>query len=383
MIVHGAAPRLEIDLTKISYNASVLVSQMNACNISITGVTKAFMGLPQIAQAFLKAGVQSLGDSRIENIERMRDAGITEPMVLIRSPMMSQVDRVVASADISVNTEILVLTALSKAAVSANKTHGVLLMVELGDLREGVLLKDIESLVKKVCELPNIKFMGLGANLACNRGVSPDDCNMSQLSIAAGQMSEFCKVRPMTISGGNSANLSWVFSGGKTGRINNLRLGESILLGRETLHRKVIAGLHTDAIKLVAEVIESKRKPSNPWGEIAQSAFNNIPGKSSSEEIVQSILAIGRQDVDPEGLHSDNGHQILGASSDHLIIDAGSKELIIGSSVSFQLNYSALLRAMTSPYIKKVFSRSDGMQADHNPLAPPNQHNKSGHFVHL
>lgn len=383
MIIRGAAPRLEIDLAKISYNASILVAQMNACDISVTGVTKAFLGAPQIAHAFLRAGIQSLGDSRIENIERMRDAGITETMLLIRSPMISQASRVVASADISVNTEIEVLKALSRAAVLANRKHGVLLMAELGDLREGVLLKDIDSLVRKVCKLPNIEFMGLGANLACRSGVSPDDYNMSQLSAAAERVSQYCKTLPMTISGGNSANLSWVFSGAQTGRVNNLRLGESILLGRETLHRKAIAGLHTDAIRLVTEVIESKSKPSVPWGEIAQSAFDQIPSLSGTEDIVQSILAIGRQDVDPDGLHSDDGHEILSASSDHLIINAGAKKLTIGSEVSFQLNYSALLRAMTSPYIEKVFSIPERTRLNRSPLTLSNQPEEDRCFVQL
>lgn len=383
MIMRGAAPRLEIDLTKISYNASILVAQMNACNISVTGVTKALMGAPQIARAFLRAGIQSLGDSRIENIERMRDAGITETILLIRSPMISQASRVVASADISVNTEIEVLRALSRAAVLANRKHGVLLMMELGDLREGVLLDDIDNMVRKVCKLPNIEFMGLGANLACRSGVAPDGCNMSQLSIAAERVNQYCKALPMTISGGNSANLSWVFSGAETSRVNNLRLGESILLGRETLHRKAIAGLHTDAIRLVTEVIECKNKPSVPWGEIAQSAFDQTPSSSGAEDIVQSILAIGRQDVDPDGLHSNDGHEILSASSDHLIINAGAKKLTIGSEVSFQLNYSALLRAMTSPYVGKVFSTPEATPLNRSPLTLSKQPEKNRCFVHL
>lgn len=372
MTNRGPTPRLEIDLDKIFTNASIMVSRLKASNISVTGVTKAYLGAPEIARVVLQAGVQSLGDSRIENIERMREAGISERIMLIRSPMISQADRVVASADISVNTEMDVLSALSKAALAANKVHGVLIMVELGDLREGVLLKDVENLVQKTCKLPNIKIMGLGANLACRNGVSPDNGNMSDLSHVADRVAHICNTVPMLISGGNSANLDWVFNGGKIGRINNLRIGEAILLGRETLERTAIEGLHTDAIRLVAEVIERKTKPTRPWGTIAQSAFYNVPSSDGpnsddpsagdKQSINQTILALGRQDVDPDGLQSLEGFEILDASSDHLIIDTACTQLSVGSDVSFQLNYSALLRAMTSPFVTKMFigSKTEG-----------------------
>jgi hypothetical protein len=43
-------------------------------------------------------------------------------------------------------------------------------------------------------------------------------------------------------------------------RVNNLRLGESILLGREPLHRQPIEGLYTDAIALISK--SSSRRSS-------------------------------------------------------------------------------------------------------------------------
>ena len=159
-----------------------------------------------------------------------------------------------------------------------------------------------------------------------------------------------------TVSGGNSANLNWALGTADTGRINDLRLGESILLGRETLHRQPIDGLHTDAITLVAEVIESKVKPSQPWGEIAQTAFGEKLPAADRGCILQIILAIGHQDTDPCGLHAPPGMEVLGHSSDHLVADAGSDRLSVGEEVRFQLNYSALVRAMTSPYVAKVIS---------------------------
>lgn len=359
---------LQINLDKIFHNASTLVARLKTHEISVTGVTKAFLGAPEIASALLRGGVTSLGDSRIENIEFMRQSGITAQMILIRSPMLSQTDRVVESADISFNTELDVLAALSLAAVKARKTHGVVLMIELGDLREGIMPIDIEKTVRAVCKLPNIKFLGLGTNLACRNGVSPDNRNMAELSAFAARIAVTNDSCPLFVSGGNSSNLDWVFGGGEVGRINNLRLGEAILLGREALNRQPVRGLFTDAISLIAEVIESKTKPSKPWGAIAQAAFGDVTHLGNQGDINQAIVAIGRQDIDPDGLHPPAGVHILDASSDHLVLNAGDEKLGVGSKVSFQLNYSALLRAMTSPHILKTFVANDVIPWPHPKL---------------
>jgi len=352
------APRLEIDLDKIYHNALTLVQSLGQKGISVTGVTKATLGLPEIANVFLQAGVKGLGDSRIENIETMRRADLRAAMTLIRTPMTSQVEQVVALADVSFNTELDVISKLSAAAIRTNRTHGIVLMVELGDLREGIMPDEMNKIVREVLHLPNIALKGIGTNLACRNGVSPSSRNMAELSALADSINARfgCIVR--TVSGGNSANLQWALSAKDTGRINNLRLGEAILLGREPLHRKQLSGLYNDAITLVAEVIESKSKPSKPWGKMAQAAFGKASPSRDRGAIWQSILAVGQQDTDPSGLTSPAGIEILAASSDHLVIDSanGRDRLQIGTEISFQLNYSALLRAMTSPFVTPSIS---------------------------
>lgn len=350
------APRLEIDLEKIHHNALTLVARLREHGISVTGVTKAPLGSADIANTLLQAGCSGLGDSRMENIERMRKMNVGAMITLIRSPMLSQVEQVVRFADVSFNTELEVIRKLSSVAQKANRTHGIVLMVELGDLREGIMPDHLEDAVREVLRLPNLSLKGIGGNLACRSGVSPDSRNMGELSSLADSIERTFGVILSTISGGNSANLNWALSGASTGRINNLRLGEALLLGREPLHRQPIKDLHTDAITLVAEVIESKRKPTRPWGEIAQSAFGEVPPGDDNGSITQSILAIGHQDIDPSGIEPPPGIEILGASSDHLVVDSSNyhNRLSAGTQIPFQLNYSALLRAMTSPFVTKV-----------------------------
>jgi predicted amino acid racemase len=354
------APRLEIDLDKIYHNGRTLVERLTNRGISVTAVTKATLGSPEIAGALLRAGVRGLGDSRIENIEAMRRARVPASMTLIRSPMLSQAVRVVTYADVSFNTEFDVISKLSSAAREAKRTHEIVLMVELGDLREGIMRGDLENTVRETLRLPNIVFKGIGTNLACRSGVSPDARNMAELSALAGSIEATFGLTLDIVSGGNSANLQWALSSADTGRINDLRLGESILLGREPLNRQPIDGLYTDAITLITEVIESKLKPSQPWGATAQTAFGKEAPATDRGYISQTILAIGRQDTDPRGLHPPPEIEVLGASSDHLITDSGRHRMPIGTELAFQLNYSALVRAMTSPFVTKVVKVQSG-----------------------
>ena len=319
-------------------------------------MTKATLGSADIARVWLEAGVTGLGDSRVENLQSLRAASIRARLTLIRSPMLTQVDLVVRTADVSLNTEIDVIRHLSVAASRAQRVHGVILMVELGDLREGVMPADLERLARETLRLPNITLDGIGTNLACHSGVVPDAINMGQLTALAGSIEATFGLALSTVSGGNSGNLDWALGGGDTRRVNDLRLGESLLLGREPLHRRAIAGLHTDAITLVAEVIESGTKPSQSWGDLAQNAFGRTTRPGQPGDRRQALLAIGEQDTDCRALVAPLGFTITGASSDHLVLGCGPDLPAVGAEIRFGLGYSALVRAMTSPFVAQVVS---------------------------
>ncbi len=350
--------RLEVDLDKVGDNTAQLVTRARQRGLSITATTKAMLGAPELAHVISAAGAVSLGDSRIENVERMIDAGIDHPMLLLRSPMPSQVDRVVRAGVTSLNTETQVLTALAAAARAQGRIHDVILMVELGDLREGLMPEQLDQAVSHVLGLPTLRLHGIGANLACRNGIEPTVENMGELSAIVDSVEAAFSVEIDLVSGGNSANLDWAFGASAIGRINNLRLGESILLGTEPLHRRPIPGLHTDAFTLIAEVIESQRKPTMPWGRSGQNSFGETVEAEDRGSVWQTILAIGRQDTDPTDMAAPDGVEILAASSDHLVVETRDR-MCPGDEIRFVPGYSALLRSMTSPFVAKLLCQSD------------------------
>jgi predicted amino acid racemase len=346
------APRIEVDLDAIEINTRTQVDRLAPSGIRVTGVTKAALGSPGLGAAMLRGGATGLGDSRMENLARLEAGGLLAPRTLIRSPMISQADVVIRHASTSLNTERSVLEALSRAAVRHGTTHAVVLMVELGDLREGVLAADLVPLARYVDGLSGLTLAGIGTNLACQSGVAPDQDKMDSLSVLAVEVEESLGTALSVVSGGNSANLGWALSTADAGRVDELRLGESILLGLDPLSRLPIPGLRTDAIVLYAELIEVCTKPAAPWGHVAQSAFGAVPARPGAGATVrQGILALGRQDVDPDDLVGPAGVTILGASSDHLVVDLAGHDAAVGDELAFGVGYSALLRAMTSPFV--------------------------------
>jgi predicted amino acid racemase len=347
-------PRIEITLSQIRHNAQILSEFYEAKGISLMGVSKATLGEPAIAEAMIQGGVKFIADSRIENILKMRAAGVSTQFVLLRTAL-SQAETVVQNVDISLNTELETVRALSNFARINNTLHQIILMVELGDLREGILPGDLSQFIQKTIDLPNIKVIGIGCNLACYGGVKPDHQNMHQLSELTNAIEKEFQMSLAIVSGGNSANYEWADSAQTVGRINNLRLGESILLGCETINRQAIPGLYTSAFKLIAEVIESKKKPSLPYGEICQDAFGSVPTFLDRGIRRRVIIALGRQDILVSGLRPNSDLEILGASSDHVVLDSNHYDCAIGSEIKFDLDYGGLLSAMTSPFIAKQF----------------------------
>lgn len=351
-------PFIEIDLEQVTANARLLVNMCNARDIQIVGVTKGVCADIDIAKAMLAGGVPMLGDSRVQNLRKLRNAGIDIPLLLLRIPMPSEVDEVVKISNCSLVSEFSTISQLSQAATKAGVIHDVILMVDMGDLREGVLPQKILPLVQQILLLSGIHLQGLGANFACYAGLIPTPEMLKNLVVLTQQVrAEFSLELPI-ISGGNSATIDLLMAGGMPEGINQLRIGEGILLGRETLRRNSIPGAYQNSLVLHAEIIEVQEKPSVSPGEVAQDAFGNIPVFVDRGIRKRAIAAIGRQDVEIDGLTSISpGVDILGGSSDHLILDVNDAvaEIIVGSEVCFHMQYGALVHAMISPYVSRVY----------------------------
>lgn len=348
-------PLVEINTAMLRENAHRVVATCQRHGVKVTAVTKVVCANAYVVNALIDGGIRSLADSRLSNLQRLRSITPDAELILLRLPMLSQVADVVRWADISLNSESLILDALNQEARAVDKVHGVILMVDVGDLREGIWPDRVNELAKRVQKMENIKIRGVGTNLCCYGGIKPDRNNMETVVRARDIVAETVGYKIEMVSGGSSANWLLMESGDMPRQVNHLRIGEAIMLGTETTKRIPIKSLSQKVFTLKAEVIEVGIKPSVPIGEIGEDAFGNTPRFVDRGRHHRAIVAIGRQDVVPDGLQPDiKGIRILGASSDHMILDVedAERQVCVGDLLSFTVRgYSALLALFTSGYV--------------------------------
>lgn len=353
-------PRLEIYTDRIETNARAVINLCRAHGAQVACVTKVMSAHPAILHALENAGADMIADSRILNLQSIANTGLSLPVLLLRSPTPSRVADVVRCADYSLNSSIQTIELLSQAAQLLKRTHKVIIMVDVGDLREGIWPDRVVSVVQAASRLPCIEIVGLGTNLACYGGVIPTTENMQMLVDIRDDCRKFTGLPLELLSGGNSANLPLLASGGMPKEINHFRIGEAITLGRNVLDRTPWPGTRQDTIRIVAEVIEVERKPSIPIGECGQDAFGDHPEFIDRGIRKRALCNIGRQDVVVDGITpEDKGIIVLGGSSDHLVLDVeeAEHEVGLGDEIGFFPSYGSLLAATTSPYMQKVVIR--------------------------
>ncbi len=335
-------PLLTIDLSKIEHNTRVLVERCRSRGIEIIGVTKGCLGALPVAEAMRKGGVSGVGDSRLASLRKLAEARFS-PLVMLRQPMKEEVDDVVRLVDVSLISELDIAFSLSQQASIAEKEHSVVVMIESGGLREGILPHEILDFVRKVQSLPFIKFLGIGTNVSCLEGTIPSTEGLELLLELSSRIESEFGFKVPVISGGNSSILKLLEDKEIQAGINQVRVGEGILLGQDTVDFNPIEGLCQDAFLLSAEVIEVRIK---------------APNYQADAECRRAVLALGRQDIG-EGMIKPLAHgaEISMRSSDHLVlnVDNCSEQIGTGDTLSFIPDYFALLAAMTSPFISKIF----------------------------
>ncbi|OQX33846.1 MAG: alanine racemase [Oceanospirillales bacterium LUC14_002_19_P2] len=355
-----AYPCLTVNLDSIRHNTRTMVDLCLQNGVEPAGVTKLACASPEIAQAMVESGISLLADSRLINLQRLE--GLPVRKMLLRLPALSEVEAVVQFAQVSLNSEETTLKALSRVACQLGVTHGVIVMHDLGDLREGCFFEEETlHLARTVTELPGLHLEGIGANLACYGGVEPTTDNQTELAAIANRIEEALDVQLNVISGASSAGLFLMLRGGLPKAVNQLRLGASLLMGIG-FNDDPVPGTCQSAFSLQCEIIEVKLKPSVPADSTALDAFGNKPVFVDRGIRRRAICAIGKQDIDINQITPrDSGILVIGGSSDHLILDItdASKTHNVGDIIEFEISYSGVLQCMTSEYVVKRCVSSD------------------------
>lgn len=364
-------PQLEFDLALLRSNADAVISRCRGMGIRVCGVVKGVDGLPEAARVLRAAGAAELGTSRLEQVAKCRAAGVPGPWLLIRIPGLTELPDVVALCETSLQSEWPTLLALEEECLRQNKTHRVIVMTDLGDLREGFW--DKKELVD-VCErverdLPHVQLAGIGVNLTCYGSTKPTPEKMNELVGLARQVEQRIGRKLEIVSGGATSSFTLVHWGTMPAGVNHLRIGEAILLGKDLQVDWGIRDmdyLRMDALTLRAEVVEVKDKPTYPIGEFAIDAFGRKPVYEDRGIRRRAILALGRADVgELESLiPREPGLTVIGGSSDHCIVDVEDcpRRLQVGDIVEFSLCYSHMLYATARSDMCIIFKNQSAQE---------------------
>lgn len=361
--------RLTIDVEALRHNYGAISRWVGGHGATLTIVTKALCGHAESIRALRDIGVDSMADSRLENLRAIREAAPDAETWYLRPPHVSALSEVVETADVSLNTELEIIKRLNEEAVRQDTVHSVIVMIELGDLREGILPGALLDVYRQVFRLPNIRVLGIGANLGCMGGVVPTVDQYMQLVLYRELLElKFEHDLPM-ISAGSSATIPMLLEGRLPEKINHFRVGESLFLGTDVIQGETVEGLRDDAVRLEAEIVEIKEKGMVPLGETTDMTpfqpldvdENYDPG----ERGYRAIVTVGQVDTDVAGLIPlGQGYQIAGASSDLTVVNVGDEKggLSVGDTLAFRLSYSSFVRLMANPYTVKHVVRGSGQR---------------------
>ncbi|MBD8487234.1 alanine/ornithine racemase family PLP-dependent enzyme [Echinicola sp. CAU 1574] len=340
-------------------NYEFLREKFNEYDVAWGVVSKLLCGNEIYIQELIDLGVDEVHDSRISNLAKVKNINSAIQTVYIKPPSKRNLKDVVMYADVSLNSELNTIKWISEEAVKQEKKHQIIIMVETGDLREGVMGDDLVEFYSKIFQLPNVEVIGLGTNLNCLNGVMPSTDKLVQLSLYK-QIIElkFNKEIPW-VSAGTSVTIPLMLNHQLPKGINHFRVGETLYFGANLFDGSTIEGMNDGVFELCAEIIELQEKPLLPIGNLAanpQGEITEIDVSLYGQSSYRGILDLGLLDVDPKYLIYDkNEFEVLGGSSDMLILDLGKnpKNYKVGDLIRFKLKYMGALAILNSYYIEK------------------------------
>lgn len=350
---------ITLHAAKLRHNFKVLDQIFAQNKIEWAIVAKLLCGNEKFLQVLLNLSDKEICDSRLSNLKTIKKLSPKTQTIYIKPPAPRLVKSIVKFADISFNTEISTLEALSAEAVKQNKIHKVVLMVEMGELREGIMARNLMQFYDEVLALSNIEVVALGTNLNCLNGILPDEKKLIKLNRFKEIIEENSGKKIPYISGGSSVTIPLIFKNQIPFGINHFRVGETLYFGTNVYEDSLIAGMYHDVFTLTAEIIEMQEKPTIPSGTAGTNLTGETPVFSEEEKgksSLRAIVDVGLLDIDHKDITAlVPGIEIIGASSDMLILDLGenSEHLEVGDTINFSMNYMAVLRAMNSNYIDK------------------------------
>lgn len=348
--------QLILNLDKLRHNIRFLSRHCKEHHLNITGIIKDPRADQKMISQMMDLGFENIGISRVP------DGHIAQPVfpkrpIYITLPSIHELPAIVQFFSTSFNSEMTVIEQLNQAAIAMNRPHDILLMVDTGDLREGVMPDQVVETVRKIHQIRprNIEFAGIGTNLGCCAGTVPDEYNLGIMAELADRIESQLDIEVKTVSVGGSVLLKWMQHRQLPGRINNIRLGESVFLGTIPTINQVHPDLKTQVVTFRSDIIEIREKLVTPPQFCGKDALGIQPKFTCRGLRKRAILNFGICDTSPSGLTPlIPGMEIVSVNSNYTLADITDcrHRFKVGDFVDFTMNYQAFLQSLISPFTR-------------------------------
>lgn len=361
---------LQINIKEIRNNIKKLNAFFKEHDIEWSLITKVFSGDKDFMRKLLTPDIiediHSVGDSRLSSLKNLKEVNKNLITIYIKPPAHGYIDEVVKYADISLNSSYETIEELNAEAKRQKKIHKIIVMIELGELREGVNREDFADFYEKTFKLSNIEVVGIGSNLGCMFGIEPTYDKLLQLSLYKELIELKHGSKLDLISGGSSITLPLVDRQTLPADINHFRIGEAAFFGTSPLNNEQFMDLSTDTFNFYTNIIELEEKNLVPDGIIGDASIGHSTEFSEEQKgqtTHKAILDFGLLDVDHEGLKSDDPNiKLVGITSDMTVVEIGDnidengeEKYRVGDKICLDPNYIAVARLLNSKFIDKKF----------------------------
>ena len=357
-------PKLIIDTNAFRNNARIIKKLCNDNNIDLCAVVKVYHAMDELIKILHDENITSFASSRIVQLKNIKRLYPNDKTLLIRIPMLSELEELIKYVDTTLISEKDTLIELDRIAKLNNKIQNVILMEDLGDLREGIInQEELVSLAQYVeNNLKNIHIKGIGTNLTCYGSIRPTVTNLNKLIETKHMIEDKINRKLEVVSGGATTSTELLIDGNMPKEITELRVG-GLFTTPEYIKefkdwKKYLPGLK-NVFSIEAQVIESNTKPTYPIGEIVVDGFGNKIEYTDRGDKKRVIIALGKNDIGGylQLYPHDKKTFVLGGSSDHTIIDVdeSEKEYKVGDIITMDLDYESIMMATQSRYLKVEF----------------------------
>lgn len=347
---------LKIKMDNIVSNFIKIKEICDKLKIELVTVTKVCLSNKRIVDILMEKGANFVADSYVENLCGL-PTGLKK---MLFTPPLSAIKLEKDCCDLFYLSDLEAIEAIGENRHISKKN--ILLPLELGDMREGLLEEELIPFLRKALKIKGVNIAGIGANLGCLIGKLPDQKVMEKLERLIADVKRELGFEFETVSMGGTLLFDMMVNSELYSGINQLRIGEAIFFGHNMSYNKDIPNLSQDTFIFSGEILEINEKNTD---HVDNSGYNALGLKTPVVARGMRRLAVldfGKLAAPLYGLTPlDSNITPFGCSHNHTVIDIteakGSYKS--GDYVDFRANYNSAAYAMIAPFVKKHLAEGE------------------------